>query len=506
MEEPVDIAILGSGIACTSTLIEVFRKLIAGIPNQRKITITVIEKNREFWLGIPYGSRSSVNALTITSVYGFFTNEQERSRFFDWFGINKDELFTYYLEKGGLTAEQWLARNKEAIANEDYKNVYLPRFMCGRYQQSKFNSLLKTVNDKQLATLNLITAEAIDIQPAGSGYEVTYENTDKSITTLNATKVVIATGSAPVKDVLQNVEGITYINNLYEPGAEANITIIAATLAAVENMVDRNVLLVGSNASSIELLYLLAGMPGLTTLINKLLVVSRSGLFPYHIINQTLDSYPCQNLDKLAAAGNYTITTLVDAAAKDIKVAVKDGVIVAYIDRVIGYTMELLQPLGEGAKKQFLGIYGMQLSNQFRRSGTDYKGGETALLAMEKLTMLKGSFVSIDDSGLLHYTATETNIAETYPTPFKVVINCTGANDLAESSSRLIYNLVHNKIAEVNLSGKGFYVNEKFEAAPNLHVMGPLLGGNMNERIHFWHLENASRLMYLAPYLADCLL
>jgi len=55
----------------------------------------------------------------------------------------------------------------------------------------------------------------------------------------------------------------------------------------------------------------------------------------------------------------------------------------------------------------------------------------------------------------------------------------------------------------VNLSGKGFYVNEKFEAAPNLYVMGPLLGGNKNERIHFWHLENASRIMYLAPYLAE---
>jgi hypothetical protein len=36
--------------------------------------------------------------------------------------------------------------------------------------------------------------------------------------------------------------------------------------------------------------------------------------------------------------------------------------------------------------------------------------------------------------------------------------------------------------------------------------MGPLLGGNKNNRIHFWHLENASRIMYLAPFLADCLL
>jgi uncharacterized NAD(P)/FAD-binding protein YdhS len=190
----------------------------------------------------------------------------------------------------------------------------------------------------------------------------------------------------------------------------------------------------------------------------------------------------------------------------DLKIAVKDGVIIPYIDKLIGLTMELLQTLDEDAKKQFLGIYGMQLSNQFRRSGGDYKAGEAFLLEIAKLNMLKGGFDSIETAatgGKLHYTDTDTQKQEVYGDTFKVVINCTGANDLDQSSSRVIYNLVHNGIAEVNLSGKGFYVNERFEAAPNLYVMGPLLGGNKNERIHFWHLENASRIMYLAPYLAQ---
>jgi hypothetical protein len=58
----------------------------------------------------------------------------------------------------------------------------------------------------------------------------------------------------------------------------------------------------------------------------------------------------------------------------------------------------------------------------------------------------------------------------------------------------------------MNLSRKGIEVNEKFEAAPNIYVFGPLLGGNMNKLIHFWQLENAARLSYLAPYLAKELL
>jgi len=508
--EPVDIVIAGSGIACTTTVIELFRKLIAGIANQRKISITVIEKHQEFWLGIPYGSRSSVNALTITSIFDFFTAEKERELFFDWFRINKNELLTDYVINGGITAEQWLQRNAPAIQNEDWKSVYLPRFIFGVYLNGVLSNLLRTVEEKQLVQLTLINVEVINAQPLKNGaYEVTFEKPDNTQSKLIAAKLVIAIGSAPVRDIegaFSNNDSVVYINNLYEPHVDNNIKKLADALASTKNINDRNVLIIGSNASSIELLYLLAGLPNVISLINKLVIISKSGLLPYHILDKKLEHYPSENLDRLKELGNYTIETLIEAAMQDIKYAVKDGVIVPHIDKVIGFTIELLQSLDEDAKKQFLGIYGMQLSNLFRRSGADYKGGETVLHETGKLIMLKGTFLNIESEGLLNYVDPETNQQKKYDLPFKVAINCTGANDLDQSSSRLIYNLVHNNIARVNLSGKGFYVNEKFEAAPNLYIMGPLLGGNMNDRIHFWHLENASRLMFLAPFLADCLL
>jgi len=505
----VDIAIAGSGIACTATLIEVFNKLVEA-PVAAKLSIAVFEKNNEFWYGIPYGSRSSVNALTITSVYDFFTDEKERNLFFAWFKQNKAALIGYYLANGGYTAQQWLQRNSDALNTEDYKNVYLPRFMCGKYTQSKFDRLLKIVEEEGLVELHLITAEVIDVSPENGTYIVKYEARDKSIALLTATKVVIATGSAPAKDVglPEGNDAMTLINNLYEPRVDENIAAITKALSNVENADEGNVLLLGSNASSIEFLYLLAGLPQVLELINKLVVISPSGRFPYHIVKKTLDSYPANNLDKLKEAGSYTLETLVAASMQDIKIAVEGGVIVPHIDRIIGYTMELLGSLDENAKRRFIGVHGMQLSNQFRRSGTDYKGGEGLLIEMQKLVMLKGYFKAIEltgNSGVLQYTDPETGEEKTYTDKFKVTINCTGANELEQSSSRLIYNLVHKGLASVNLSGKGFLVNEKFEAAPNLYVMGPLLGGNKNARIHFWHLENASRIMYLAPFLAECL-
>jgi len=463
----VDIAIAGSGIACTTTLIQLFTRLIDKSPALPKISIAVFEKSKEFWYGIPYGSRSSINALTITSVHDFFTDEKERDLFFTWFEQNKAALIDHYLANGGLTAYQWLQRNSDALSNEDYKNIYLPRFMCGKYIKSKFDNLFKIVRDNGLVKLYLINAEVIDTEQKRGIYEVTYELANKSVAVLAATKVVIATGSAPIKDVklAKGTNELTLINNLYEPRIDENIKKIIKLLKDSKNPEERNILLIGSNASSIELLYLLAGMPELLEQVNKLVVVSKSGCFPSHIIKKTLENYPTVNLDKVKANLRYNVETLVAAAMEDLKIAMKDGVIISYIDRIIGFTMELLEDLDEDAKEHFMGKYGMQLSNQFRRSGADYKGGEAVLAEIQKLILLKGNFETIEptkNGGVLHFTDSDTHQESTYDDTFKIVINCTGANDLEQSSSRLIYNLVNNHIAKVNLSGKGFWVNEKF--------------------------------------------
>jgi len=504
-----DILIIGSGIACTSTLIEVFNKLLEK-PAGHPLSITVIEKNQEFWLGVPYGSRSSINALTITSIHDFFTDSDERAGFLKWFNQNKAEVLAQYQVNGGETAKQWMRRNIAALSAEDWQHIYLPRFICGKYQQQKLEIALQEVKQKKLVELNLINAEVTAIQPGDFGYVINYESSDGVTGSLRSAKVVIATGSAPAKNIDLPVQSanVSIVNDLYHPGAKYNLDKLVNTLETVQDKNERNILIVGSNASSIELLYLLAGLPGAMDLINKLVVVSRSGSLPYHIIECPAKEHLSPNLDKLKKTGNYTIEILVDAAKKDISEAINEGVVIAYIDKIISLTIELLQALNEDAKKAFIGIYGPQLSNLFRRSGTDYKTGEGLLHELEKLTLLKGSFDSINLSGdavELHYKTTDEAKELVYPEKFKVIINCMGSDNLNQSSNRLIRSLVDSGLAVVNLSGKGFLVNEQFEAAPNLYIMGPMLAGNHNNRIHFWHLENAARITSLSPFLAECL-
>lgn len=508
--ETTDILVIGSGAAATTTLVELFTKLIDEPSPKGKLSITIVEKHNEFFKGIPYGSRSSVNSLTITAISDFISSGKEKELFFNWLKTNLDTWTTEYRNAGGLAAQVWLQKNLPLIEQSDWAAVYLPRFVFGIYMQNKMHGLLKTVTEKQLANVKLIQAEAISIKQSGKLYQLTLEHPDKVLTNITTKKLVIAIGSAPVKDnvIADNARSSTYINELYEPSLDHNLKQLSDNLSATPDTANRNLLVIGSNASCIELLYLLNHRPDLLALLNQVVTISQTGIMPYHISDERFDAYPCQNLDEVKTKGGYDIHTLIEATKKDLGPAVQQGVIVPYVDRVIGYTIELMQPLGEDSKKLFFGVYGPQITRLIRRSGPAYKGSANALIDKQKLTLLKGTFMSLDasDNGaILNYVNTDGH-SQQYQQPFKVIINCSGSNDLHDSSSRLIRSLIAQNLAAINLSGKGFLVNDHFESAPNLYIMGPLLGGNMNKRIHFWHLENVARLLYLSPYLAETLL
>jgi uncharacterized NAD(P)/FAD-binding protein YdhS len=478
-----------------------------GAAPQSSKLVAVVEKNTEFWKGIPYGSRSSVNALTITC-FADFINEKEHVPFFEWLLETKDTWLGHMQEHGGITAQRWADNNMAAILRKEWSAVYVPRFTYGSYLAEKLNKIVDLAEAKGRLTLVKIEAEAVDIAKMPSGkYEVTLEVNGGGENKLEANKVVVATGSGPVGKlcVIEDTNAL-YLNDIYEPSVEDNLNLLKATLENVNNLADRNVLIVGSNASSIELLYLLEGKSEIKGVINKIVIVSASGAIPYHTSTQQLEIYPLPALDGLEAKGGYNITALVAAAESDMKLALTDGANMDYVAALIKTTLKMMEGLGELAKKEFFGIYALRLRDKFRRAGPEYKNTAQKWIDSTAAILLKGRFMKMvkGENGLvLEYKDVDNGNLEEYSLQFNAVINCTGTADLDGSASRLLSNIVNKKLCNTNLSKKGLEVNEKFEAAPNLYVIGPLLGGNVNKLIHFWQLENASRLTYLAPYLAQ---
>ena len=58
----------------------------------------------------------------------------------------------------------------------------------------------------------------------------------------------------------------------------------------------------------------------------------------------------------------------------------------------------------------------------------------------------------------------------------------------------------------VTMHGFALNVNANLEASTNLHVIGPLLAGNIFEGKAVWHLEHCGRIMWLSKVLADRLI
>jgi uncharacterized NAD(P)/FAD-binding protein YdhS len=127
------------------------------------------------------------------------------------------------------------------------------------------------------------------------------------------------------------------------------------------------------------------------------------------------------------------------------------------------------------------------------------------------LTTLKGDLRRLDPSpagsGLMcaTYANPEFQAEVTHSVPFSITINCGGFEELDFTSSRFINSLIENELCFVNSTNRGFVVNDRLEASENVYVIGPLVAGNFNEKVRYWHVESASRIVGLAKLLAESL-
>ncbi|NJL52787.1 MAG: hypothetical protein HC930_12260 [Hydrococcus sp. SU_1_0] len=154
--------------------------------------------------------------------------------------------------------------------------------------------------------------------------------------------------------------------------------------------------------------------------------------------------------------------------------------------------------------------YGVKIGKFQRRAGSDYLNVADKLIFEGKLEFIRGKFmhtIPLADNqfGFEFVTPTSTE-PEAFTSPIQVIINCAGFQDLTQSSSPLINNLIEQGICTPNDSHGGFEMNENFEANENLYLMGPLVAGNINDKLKVWHAESCGRIFSLSHNLAEVLL
>src|SRR5260221_13389136 len=118
-KQQYDIAILGGGISSSLTLLHLIRKLLSANRPEKEINIVVVEKQNEFWRGFPYGKRSSINSLTITTL-GEFIPENEKELFISWLDATQEEWIGFLKTNGGIASDKWLKNNLPMIQKKQW--------------------------------------------------------------------------------------------------------------------------------------------------------------------------------------------------------------------------------------------------------------------------------------------------------------------------------------------------------------------------------------------------
>ncbi len=131
-----DLAFIGAGISSAYTLIHLMEGLRDGPLPRRPLRLLVIEKDREFWTGVPYGRRSGTTSLIITSLNDFLP-ASEMGAFSSWLAQNRELLLAEFEMHGGLLAAEWIRGHGQDLHLGACEELYLPRFFFGAYLKER---------------------------------------------------------------------------------------------------------------------------------------------------------------------------------------------------------------------------------------------------------------------------------------------------------------------------------------------------------------------------------
>ena len=519
-EKCYDVAIIGAGISSAYTLIHYISLLEQRSLDRecQPVKILVTEKSDEFWTGIPYGNRSGRNALLISSLKEFIPQQLEREHFAAWLTENRDWVFEPQAHANGNLSSKWLQANESAMSQGFWDDLFIPRHTFGIYLKQRLADLLQTATTKGLIEYSLVTADVLDVQRSENNlYRIDAVPTAaENRTHFLAKKLVLAIGSPPNLAFKQaqsdrDEQEICYIDNMYEPSLDFNLDRICNSLEQFEHQSQRQVLIIGSNAGTLDTLYSINNSKVAASLIDKFIIVSPNAAFPHRISREAIEvTYHPQHLVALVQAESFTAKQIFEAVQQDVAYATAENInisdIYADITKVV---IQALNQLSFGEQQQFVSKYAVEIGKLQRRAGGEYLDVVEHLIDRAKLEFLKGKFVgyfplATGGSGY-EYKDNEHHQHQVFDAPVGVIINCAGFQDVTKSSSVLIQNLIRREICVPNDSNRGFVIDKNFEASKNCYLMGPLVAGNIDGNFRVWHAESCQRIIGLSQQLAEVL-
>ncbi|MCB0463795.1 MAG: FAD/NAD(P)-binding protein [Flavobacteriaceae bacterium] len=507
-----DLTFIGSGISTSFTLLPLLDELKNKSKSKEALTIAIVEENEELFTGLAYGKRSGSTALLITSLADFLPVGNERDSFIKWLSKNKKALLEDFEKQGGDLSENWINTHKEEIATNKWEDIYIPRRFFGVYIKEKVENAISEYQKTNQLVINHIKDEAIAIDKTNGVYNIKFKNNEQP---LLSKRVVLSIGIPPKrnlwtdKEVNQFENSCCLINNPYSLSLPDNLDKIEKLISNKPTL--SNVLIIGANASAMEMIYKLNDRQKIKSKLGNINVISPQGELP----NSAQDEFTRnttfipENLLKLKTKESLKALEIYEAANKDLDEADKlnYGAAITEVPISNGFT-SLLSKLSSDELIQFACHYGNEIGKRQRRAGKHYTDVVDKLKSKNKLKNIKGYYnnsIIQENIGGLKFTYSKSRDSEPieFPETIHVVFNCTGGKTLNQKEiSPLLDQLLESKLCVANESNRGVLIDEKMQASPNLYIAGPLLAGNMVNSTALWHIEHCGRIIYLGGLLA----
>lgn len=502
-EKIYDVAFIGAGLSSTYTLIEFINHINSQnlrISENETLKIAIFERDEWVWGGIPYGRRSGFTSLIITPLDEFLP-DYELGSFMEWMSKNFEWLIQPFKKVAGPRSLTWLKESETKILNCNSQNIHIPRYFFGIYLWDKLRET--TQNSKHKIEMSLIAEEVSSIQ------KVSDSNCKFSVKVNNANfyskNIMLGIGIPNIRtldsDDLTNSNSMV-IQNPYSPDLESKIHEMKSH---VENISNPKIMIVGANASALEMIYQIKNNFDLNKKIT-FKVLSPQGKLPGLFIKDKETDFFAKHLQRLDSSDeSICADQILDALKADLKFADERNYEISdTLPQFTEHVGNLIKKLSKDEKLKFVSFHGLEIGRLQRRAGYEYTLPIVELKETKSIEMISGLLetVILTDDGLGHaqYWNDEGILYES----FDILINCSGSAGLANKNlSGLFSELLETNICSLSSSGHGFSVGNKFEVCNGFYINGPLLAGNIVGSMGIWHVEHCGRIMSFAKEISQ---
>ena len=511
LKEPLnaDVAFIGAGLSSTFTLIELIKEISLQelLFEKRNLKIAVFEKDDWIWGGIPYGKRSSFTSLIITPLDEFLPQSELKS-FTLWMKDNFDWLIKPFNDHAGSRSKAWLMDCEDKIKNNDSNRIHIPRYFFGIYLWDKLRETLLLSNVK--IDIKFINEEVISVNKLDQKSNMKFQIGMESFN-ICANQVMLGIGIPNIRTLFEDGEqsdGVLLVNDPYSPD-------LLSTIQNVQKKILQNkktkILIVGANASALELIYQITNFTKLPEGDFSFTVLSPQGKVPDFFIKDFETDFEAKALNNLSKKSDViTADEILEALKEDLDFADRNGYGISETLPVFtGYVGTLVNCLENKEKLKFISFHGVEIGRLQRRAGYEYTQPIKELEMIDKIDTIKGKFnkVLIDNDMKTFVEIYKKDSDSSELEKFDVVINCSGSSGLSNKNlSKLLKQLTGSRICVATESNHGLKVGDNFEVESNFYINGPLLAGNIVGEMGIWHVEHCGRIIGFSKKIASSLL